>query len=177
MKGASERELDVLMTRLADGDRSAFDPLFAALHPRAVALARLRLESSDADDAAQQSLVRIFARASEFTPGRPVLPWFYAIAANEIHAVARRRARGRSREASVERAESVASGGDPETELLDGELRASVRAAIAELDDASACAIRALLGEAEAPALEPPALRKRVSRAYARLRVILGGRP
>ena len=102
VSGASERELDLLMARLADGDRTAFDPLFAALHPRAVALARMRLDASDADDAAQQTLVRVFSRASEFTPGRPVLPWFYAIAANEIHAVTRRRARDRSRETRAE---------------------------------------------------------------------------
>jgi RNA polymerase sigma-70 factor (ECF subfamily) len=164
------------MTRLADGDRTAFDPLFAALHPRAVALARTRLGPSDADDAAQQTLVRVFARASEFTPGRAALPWFYAIAANEVHAVARRGARGRSREAPADAADRVATTNDPEGELIEAELRASVRAAIEALDDDSARAIRALLGEEPRPEASPPAFRKRVSRAYARLRVLLGGR-
>ncbi len=176
MSGPSERELDALMGRLADGDRTAFDPLFAALHPRALALARLRLAAGDADDAAQQTLVRVFARASEFTPGRPALPWFYAVAANEVHAVARRCARGRSRDAGVDAADHLASNDDPETDLLRGEIRASVRAAISALDDASAQAIRSLLGEEPHPDIEPPAFRKRVSRAYARLRVLLGGR-
>jgi len=164
------------MVRLVDGDRAAFDPLFAALHPRAVALARMRLDASDADDAAQQTLVRVFARAHEFTPGRPVLPWFYAIAANEIHGLARGRARGAARCATLDAADHVAGGADPEAALVDAELRASLRAAIGALDDASASAVRALLGEEARAGVEPAAFRKRVSRAYARLRVILGGR-
>lgn len=176
MNASGERELDALMASLADGDRSAFDPLFVALHPRAVALARMRLDPSDADDAAQQTLVNVFARASEFAAGRAVLPWFYAIAANEVHAVARRRARARSREGEDALADAVAATADPEAELVREELRASVRAAIAALDDASAQAIRALLGEGPPAHVAPAALRKRISRAYARLRVLLGGR-
>jgi len=164
------------MARLVDGDRAAFDPLFAALHPRAVGLARRRLDASDADDAAQQALVRLFARASEFTPGRPVLPWFYAVVANEIHTVARRRARGHSREAGAAAMDRIAATDDPESALLEAELRASLRAAVTALDDASAQAIRAVLDDATRPDVEPPAFRKRVSRAYAKLRVILGGR-
>jgi len=164
------------MGRLADGDRGAFDPLFAALYPRAVAAARLRLEGSDADDAAQQALLRVFARASEFTRGRPALPWFYAIVANEVHALARRCARRRGREVEGDLSERIAAADDPERELLAIEIRASLRAAIASLDAPSAEAIRSLLGEAPRPAVEAPAFRKRVSRAYARLRVLLGGR-
>jgi RNA polymerase sigma factor (sigma-70 family) len=172
-----ERELDVLMAKLADGDRTAFAPLFASLYPRALGLARMRLGAGDVDDAAQQALEKVFSRAREFTPGRPVLPWFYAIAANEIHALTRRRARLRSREVEAEGAEPVALAADAEAELIREELRASVRVAVEALDGPSAEAIRALLGEGPSPlGLERPALRKRVSRAYARLRVLLGAR-
>jgi RNA polymerase sigma factor (sigma-70 family) len=174
-----ERELDVLMAKLADGDRTAFAPLFASLYPRALGLARMRLGAADVDDAAQQVLEKLFSRAREFTPGRPVLPWFYAIAANEIHTLVRRRARLRSREVEGEGeiAEPIAADVDPEAEILREELRASVRVAVAALDEPSAEAIRALLGEGPAPrGLESPAFRKRVSRAYARLRVLLGAR-
>src|SRR5450432_861516 len=78
------------MDRLADGDRTAFDPLYAVLRPRAVRFARARLGVERAEDAAQATLLRVFSRASEFERGRAVLPWFYAIAANEIRAIARR---------------------------------------------------------------------------------------
>jgi len=171
------------MERLASGDRAAFEPLFLELYPRAVALARRRLVEADAEDAAQRTMTALFARASEYTKGRPVLPWFYAIAANETHAIARRASTALARSAPSDAAERVAAGSDPERELADAELRAELRAAIATLDPASAAAIRAHLGDASTEggahqddSVSPAALRKRVSRAYARLRLALGGR-
>ncbi len=88
----NEDELDRAMDRLAAGDRSAFDPLYVALHPRAVSVARRRLhDDALALDAAQESLIKVFSRASEFARGAHVLPWFYAVCANEIRAIERRR--------------------------------------------------------------------------------------
>jgi DNA-directed RNA polymerase specialized sigma24 family protein len=131
-------------------------------------------------------MTAVFARAVEFTRGRPVLPWFYAIAANETHAIARRSAAARAREAPAADAERVAAPTpDPERSLADAESRAQLYAAIEDLDPLSAAAIRAQLaadtGDGAAlvaadDTLSPAALRKRVSRAYARLRIALGGR-
>jgi RNA polymerase sigma-70 factor (ECF subfamily) len=172
-----ESNLDALMARLADGDRSAFDPLFRAFHPRALRLARLRLPEADAVDAAQAALEKVFARASEFTPGRPSLPWFYAVAANEVHALARRArvANARDGESAVD---AMRAASDPEQDVAKAELRAAVTTAVESLDPASAAAIAALLGDAApaavSPGVSPAAHRKRVSRAYARLRHLLG---
>ena len=168
-----ESDLDALMARLADGDRSAFDPLFRVFHPRAVRLARLRLSDADALDAAQAALEKVFARAGEFAPGRPALPWFYAVAANEVHAIARRGRAASARDGgdAVYAARGVT---DPERDLAKAELRAAVAAAVEALDPASAAAIAALLGDAEPSAISAAAQRKRVSRAYARLRQLLG---
>jgi len=165
----SERELDLLMSRLADGDRSAFEPLFQSLWPRALAAAGRRLEPHAASDAAQSTMMKLFARAPEFVRGSPVLPWFYAIAANEIRAIVRRA------RPDVEVDETLASGDDPERAAMDRELRAAVAQAIEALDGPSAEAIAALLGEGERPRIDDAAFRKRVSRAYARLRMLLGG--
>ena len=164
-----ERELDRLMSRLADGDRTAFEPLFHALWPRALAAARRRLEPQAAADAAQATMMKLFARAPEFTRGAAVLPWFYAIAANEVRAIQRRA------KASVPVDEALPSRDDPERAAMDRELRAAVARAIEELDGPSAEAIAALFGEAERPAIDNAAYRKRVSRAYAKLRILLGG--
>jgi RNA polymerase sigma-70 factor (ECF subfamily) len=162
------------MDRLADGDRDAFTPLFEELYPRALAVARRRLEAGDAEDAAQRTMTAVFVRAIEFTPGRPVLPWFYAIAANEVHAVARKRRATASREGPVSDAELVCADGDPESALSLAEMRALLHDALRSLDPISAAAIEGqLIGAACGP--RSPALRKRVSRAYARLRVLLGG--
>jgi RNA polymerase sigma-70 factor (ECF subfamily) len=169
-----ETNLDALMARLADGDRAAFEPLFRVFHPRALRLARLRLNEADALDAAQSALVKVFARASEFTAGRPALPWFYAVAANEVHAISRRARASAGRADAVDAIDAVHASTDPEQELAKAELRAAVADAIDTLDPASASAIAVLLGDAEPQALSSVAQRKRVSRAYARLRNLLG---
>ena len=175
MAEPDEAALDGWMSRVSQGDRDAFDPLFAALYPRALRLARTRLDAADAADAAQVILMKMFSRASEFEAGRPVLPWFYAIAANELHTVNRRLAARRVRHAAVDHAVRTPAAGDPERSLLDQELRSCVARAIDALDDDSAEAIRCLLDGEAPPHLSSAAFRKRVSRAYARLRLLLGG--
>ena len=167
----TERELDELMARLASGDRGAFDPLYRALWPRALAAARRRLVPALADDAAQSAMLRVFARAPEFRAGAPLLPWFYAVVANEVRAVHRRA----KTHAGLEAAADVTDGHpDPEHNALDTELRGALARAIESLDPRSAEAIATLLGQGDRPDVDDVAFRKRVSRAYAKLRVLLG---
>jgi RNA polymerase sigma-70 factor (ECF subfamily) len=71
-----EVDLDAAMARLAGGDRSAFEALYTALRPRAIRLAEMRVGAANAHDVAQTALLNVFARASEFSPGRPCLPWW-----------------------------------------------------------------------------------------------------
>ncbi|MFO0643253.1 MAG: RNA polymerase sigma factor [Polyangiaceae bacterium] len=169
-----EEELDTLMARLATGDRAAFDPLFRALHPRAVRFARARLAPSVAEDAAQSALLKVFARASEFSPGRPVLPWFYAVCTNEIRGEARR-ARPSRRADEAEAAELPTTDVSAEEVLLRAELEAALARAIEALDGPSAEAIHVALGRAERPSLPDATFRKRLSRAYERLRAAFRG--
>ncbi|HEX5657826.1 MAG TPA: RNA polymerase sigma factor [Polyangiales bacterium] len=168
----SEAELDALMARLAEGDRSAFDPLFRALHPRALRLAQGRVDAASASDVAQSALIKVFARASEFTPGRPVLPWFYAVLSNELRTHLRRQKRTVVTEPAA--LSQLRDARDLEAELLERELARALELAVTELDHDSAQAIHAMLG-GERPQIDPVAFRKRVSRAYARLRLYLGG--
>lgn len=163
------------MSRLSQGERAAFDPLFRALHPRALRMARLELPDDQAADAAQSMLIKVFARASEFESGKAVLPWFYALAANELHTVVRRRATDQRRHAQEELAHRLAADGDPERALLERELREALACSIASLDEDGADAIASMLDERERPKIAASAFRKRVSRAYARIRLLLGG--
>lgn len=183
-RAPNEAELDALMARLADGERSAFDPLFTALRPRAVRVARMRVDPQRADDVAQAALLKVFARASEFESGRPVLPWFYAIVANEIRAVTR----GKLLQSQVAldtddgRPREIVDGReDPEARAIQRELELALERAIETLDPSSADAIAAMLGRTDRPTIDAgssAAFRKRVSRAYARLRLaLLGARP
>lgn len=170
MEARSEADLDALMARLAEGDRSAFEPLFRALHPRALRLARAKLDAASAGDVAQCALLKVFARASEFTPGRPVLPWFYAVVANELRSHLRRQQRVVVME-SIE----ISTDDDLEAQLLERELSRALERAIEQLDGEAAEAIHAMLERGERPRIDPVAFRKRVSRAYARLRLLFGG--
>lgn len=163
------------MSRLSQGEREAFDPLFRALFPRAQRMARLKLPEDQAADAAQAMLMKVFARASEFEAGKPVLPWFYAIAANELHGVVRKRAVQQRREVGEQLAHELPTNDDPERLIIERELHAALERAITDLDDDGAEAISAMLNEGERPRIATSAFRKRVSRAYARLRVLLGG--
>lgn len=61
-----------------------------------------------------------------------------------------------------------------EAQLLTKELERALELAVDALDDDAAHAIRALLGRASVPNVNPATLRKRVSRAYAKLRLLLG---
>ena len=174
MRDPEEDELDMCMSRLAQGEREAFDPLFRALYPRAMRLARFALPADQAADAAQSVLMKVFSRASEFHAGKPVLPWFYALAAGELSTFRRRCVVQRQRDAEGALAADVPAPGDPERDLAARELEASLARAIASLDDDGARAIAFLLDESERPAVSATALRKRISRAYARLRWLLG---
>ena len=84
------------MERLADGDRSAFDVVFGALWPLLRAFCRRATGSqADGDDAAQEALVKVFARATSFDPERDAVSWALAIAAWECRTVRRRASRRR----------------------------------------------------------------------------------
>lgn len=168
---AREADLDAWMSRLAGGDRSAFEPLYAALRVRALRFARMRVGEQIAADVTQAALLNVFARASEFTPGKPCLPWFYAIVVNEIRGAERKSARLVPSEI---RDDALVAEGDAESQMIERELARALELAVESLDDDAARTIAAVLGRAPLPACAPATFRKRVSRAYAKLRLILG---
>ena len=163
------------MARLANGDRSAFDPLFRALAPRAERFARAKVGAANAADVAQAALLKLFARASEFTPGRACLPWFYAVVANELRAVRRAAARA-TPSADPHALARPASGApqDPECDIVERDLLRAIDRALADLDDTSASAIAALVDGTRTCNVAPATWRKRLSRACARLRLLIG---
>ncbi|MBI3179922.1 MAG: sigma-70 family RNA polymerase sigma factor, partial [Deltaproteobacteria bacterium] len=80
---ADSADLDMLMSRLAEGDRDAFSPLFRALWPPALKVCERMLPEADAADAAQGAMLKILERANEYDRARPALPWALGIAAWE----------------------------------------------------------------------------------------------
>ena len=88
--------LDSLVARLADGERSVFASVFAQLWPPTLRFCKGLLKNeTDASDAAQQAMMKILERASDYDRRRPALPWALAIASWECRTLLRNRSRRR----------------------------------------------------------------------------------
>jgi len=160
------------MRRLADGDRSAFDPVFAGLWPVLRAFCRRATGSdADGDDAAQEALVKVLARASSFDPERDAVTWALAIAAWECRTIRKRAAR--RREHRLEQAADAPSGEAAADEAAASRQLASAAVdVLGALDPRDAATILAAVGgDPDArPAVPAATFRKRLERALGRLR-------
>jgi RNA polymerase sigma factor (sigma-70 family) len=156
------------LSRLAVGDRGAFHPVFVCLWPILRGFVGRHLPSEDADDVAQEALLKMFARASEFDPRRDALGWALGIAGWEIRTARRRRYRRREDPipAALDRADSAPG---PEEAAVHAQRQAMVDEAIASLDGADAATLRAFLAGGGAE-VTGATFRKRVQRALGRLR-------
>jgi RNA polymerase sigma-70 factor, ECF subfamily len=165
------RERDALhqeLTSLSRGERAAFDPLFRRLWPLLRGFAARCLPAMEADDAAQEALLRIFFRASEFDPERDALAWVLGIAAWQIrtHRTRTRRRREDSAGDSADRADAAPS---PEQSAIARELSTALDRTIAALPPGDAATLLAY-ARGERPNLPGATFRKRVERAVGRLR-------
>lgn len=152
------------LTALADGDRGAFDGVFAVAWPVLRSLAiRLLADPAEAEDAAQRALLKLFNHASRFDPERDALPWVLTFGINECRTVRRRK--GRRRTEALEREPATESG--PEDELVRADLLEALRAVVGTLTEADQAALG--LREPES-SVAPATQRKRKQRALGRLR-------
>jgi RNA polymerase sigma-70 factor (ECF subfamily) len=163
----AEPELDPLMAQLADGDRSAFAPVFGLLWPPIHRLC-LRLLENDADaaDAAQEAMHKILERASDYDRRRPAMPWAMAIAGWECRTLARKRQR--RREVAEEEAGEQA-GSSLEEAFVERDLTQAAVASLGELSDTDRETLVATFWD-EAASASGATLRKRRERALDRLR-------
>ena len=116
---AEPSELDVLMGKLADGDRSTFSPLFRALWPPALKVCQRMLHAeADAADAAQAAMMKILERAGEYDKQRPALPWALGIAAWECRTLIKRRHRQNETAEEPQLSDGGATAGEVEQKLL-----------------------------------------------------------
>jgi RNA polymerase sigma factor (sigma-70 family) len=178
MDAAQRRELHQAMTHLADGDRTAFHPVFILAWPvvRAFAQSLLR-DVADAEDAAQQALLRSFERASQFDQTRDALAWLLGIAAYECRTLRRRQ--GRQREEPLSAASDREAGVlSPEAMLVKEDLQRAAREVLASLPRNDVETIVAALAETPGrpAAITAAAFRKRLERARRRLRSAWGAK-
>jgi RNA polymerase sigma factor (sigma-70 family) len=161
-------QLDRWMAAAADGDRTAVDPLFQALWPLAVRFAtRFVGDAALAEDCAQEALVRLFGQLSQFDRDRDALTWALT------HVTWQARTARRKRERRNEVAESA------HHDVLDGaahvEERELIRSALVAFESLAPHDIEvitaALTDDGELRrTIAPATFRKRLERAFARLR-------
>jgi RNA polymerase sigma-70 factor (ECF subfamily) len=177
---AARAQIRDLLARLADGDRRAIEPAFDALWPIVRQFcARAVPTAADAEDAAQQAIVRAFEQIADYDRERDGLAWVLTIAGYEARTIRRRAGRrredplgpfsrgGRARELTAHEA-------DPETALVEQDLVAAAREVLASLKVEDAATLAAALGLPGANARDgvaPATFRKRLQRALERLRV------
>jgi RNA polymerase sigma-70 factor (ECF subfamily) len=176
------------------GDTDAFADLVAPHLDAAFRSAFLITGSAaDAQDAAQEALVKAWLALDRFRTGAPFRPWFVRIVINEAHN--RRRATGRQAGLALrladthghailgsegaDRGEATVPGA--EAVALAAERRARLLAAVSSLreDDQLVIAARYFVGLSEAEtatalSLRAGTVKSRLSRALARLREVLG---
>ena len=161
------------MERLADGDREAFHPVFVRLWPLLRGFVARHLPAEDAEDAAQEALLKLFARAAEYDPRRDALRWALGVAAYEIKTA--RRKRQRRREATGDTgellAEVPAGGPSAEEQAMARQRDEALEAALLALGESDAATLRSYAG-GERPDVAAATFRKRVQRALGRLRGI-----
>lgn len=175
MERDAQRELQALLTRLAEGDRSVFRAVFDLARPVIERFARRALpDRADADDVAQEALLKVFARASEFDPSRRALPWILAIAAFEIRTARKKQARRKESDAPLET--FVACDPDPEQLIIDRDLLAGLQEIFGAMRPDDAEAILASAEVIDRPAIAPATFRKRLQRAMSRLREAWGAK-
>ena len=159
------------MIAVADGDRAAFAPLFAALWPMVSQYCIRQLgDTALGEDCAQDTLGRVFAAAHQFDRERDVLTWALTIATWQVRTLPQLRRRRRE-----------AFGVQVAEPTIDGAMQAERRDLIASIAEAAQSLSRADAAIVAAAVLEDnagqsgagaAAQRKRLSRALERLRMI-----
>jgi len=169
MTDEQRREIHEAMVRLAQGHRDAFSVVFDGLWPNVLRFVQRAIPGhADVEDLAQRTLLKIFARISDFDTDRDGVAWALGIAGYEVKTL--RRQVQRRRETAAEAAIGVATPArSPEDIVIEHDLHAALAATLGELTVGD----RTALVE-DAPdissAISPAAWRKRRQRALERLR-------
>jgi RNA polymerase sigma factor (sigma-70 family) len=170
-----------LAQRAREGDDAAYEDVVKRYGQIAFRVAWLvTRDRGEAEDSAQEAFVKAYYALPRFQPDSPFRPWLLRIVANE----ARNRARSARRRQSLALRAAAVSDGDaapsPETAALALEDRQVLIAALDRLPtpDREVIGYRFLLGLSESETADvldvrPGTAKSRLSRAMARLRVVL----
>ena len=167
MNSAARAELHQQMARLADGDRSAFPSVFRALWPVLRGFVLRQLPFSDSEDVAQEALLKVFGRASEFDADRDALTWALGIAAFEVR-TSRKRAARRREDLGQELPTAVSE--STEQEIISRNLEAAALGVLGTLRPSDIETLRCM-ASGRSPSVSGATFRKRIERALRRLKL------
>jgi RNA polymerase sigma-70 factor (ECF subfamily) len=174
MDTSTREDLQHHMLLLRDGDRRAFDTVYALVCPLVRRFAvRLLGNHEDAEDVAQTALLKVFEKVAVFDPEREALPWVLGITYHECRTWRKRRVRQLRRQAPESDCQELeALGPDPEEMMMTEELRVAMRDCLGALREQDMETLLAVAGELPRPAVPAATFRKRVQRATERLRAV-----
>ena len=168
MDSATRHQLTTLMARLADGDRSVFDTVYAELWPVVSAFCGKALPAADAEDAAQQALLKVFDRAATFERDRDALTWALSIAVWEIKTIRKRHAR--SKISCLANNQVPSTPDNPEGLTAERQIVMAAQQVLGQLSELDQQALIATFNEETPDAVAAATFRKRRERALLRLR-------
>ena len=138
---ASSARATVLMGRYCDGDRRAFDELYATLSPRILGyLTGLVKERAAAEDLLQLTFIKLHQHRDVYIRGANPVPWLYTIAHRTCLDELRRRKRSRVRMSADgnlphEPAVDISGSAEPSQEAATEQAIARGMAALADLPE------------------------------------------
>lgn len=134
---ASRLPDEVLARRAADGQRDCFEELLARYRDRVYRICyRSAGNAEDAQDWAQECLVRAYRQLGQYDPAQPFAPWLLRVVGNTCINLAKTRSRRQERlELGLEEGtEGLALTPDPLDAVLLGEEARAVLAAVDALE-------------------------------------------
>lgn len=158
------------MLRLSQGDKSAFDVVFASVWPPICRYtAHLLGAGATAEDVAQRAVIRLFEDAPRYRPGSSVVAWALSLAYWEARTERKRIQRAKT-EALESHPRDLAPGALDQ--MLDEEARREFQALLSSLSPEELGLLG--LGSSDVLAgLQPSTVRKRRQRLLERLRQVV----
>jgi len=172
MNPQERAELSQFLLRLADGDRAAFDPIYEMTWPLVNCFASKMISSPiEAEDVAQIALMKVFSRATEFRRDGDALSWILGITAFECK-TSRQKVRRRKEHFHADQVVSTQADSSlsAEERLIDRDLELAVEEVLNGLSVQDQETIRIAIHQIERPDMRAATFRKRLERAFGRLR-------